>query len=146
LNKNKPQGDPSYFNFPIGDNEKTYPSVTNVHSERALHAFCGADEVLAHEQKFMSSTNAAVGFKVIFKKHQERCEKENYVNELKEPTEFFDWIARGRKAKCYLCQDDLSSLYIAGPQSKMMDRRNSTAGTGNYAQEGLHTRQHRVHL
>ena len=131
LNKNKPQGDPSYFNFPIGDNEKTYPSVTNVHSERALHEFCETDEVLAHDQKFMSSTNAAVGFKVIFKKHQERCKKENYVNELKEPKEFLEWIARGRKAKCYLCQDDLSSLYIAGPGSKMMDRRNSSADNGN---------------
>jgi hypothetical protein len=75
------------------------------------------------------------GFKAIFKKHLERCKIENYVNELKEPKEFLEWLARGRKAKCYLCQDDLSSLYIAGPGSKMMDRRNSSADTGNHKKD-----------
>jgi hypothetical protein len=75
------------------------------------------------------------GFKAIFKKHLERCKIENYVNELKEPKEFLKWLARGRKAKCYLCQDDLSSLYIAGPGSKMMDRRNSSADTGNHKKD-----------
>jgi hypothetical protein len=139
LNKNKPQGDPSSFNFPIGDNEKTYPSVTNVHSERALNEFCETDEVLAYEQEFMS-IRASHGFKVIFKRHQERCKIED--RKLRQRTEGAQGILRmdtsrpeSRKAKCYLCQDDLSSLWINGPLSKMMDRRNSSADTGNYKKD-----------
>jgi hypothetical protein len=101
-----------------------------VHFERALHEFSETDEVLAYEQKFMVS-KGRWGFKAMFKMHQDSCKKEKYVNELKEPKEFFEWIACGRKAKCYLCQDDLSSLHAAGPRSKMMDRRNSSADNGN---------------
>ena len=105
-----------------------------MHFERALHEFSETDEVLAYEQKFMVS-KGRWGFKAMFKMHQDSCKKEKYVNELKEPKEFFEWIACGRKAKCYLCQADLSSLHAAGPRSKMMDRRNSSADNGNFKKD-----------
>jgi hypothetical protein len=101
LKKTKPQGDPGCFNFPIGDNERTYPSATNEHFERALHEFSQTDEVLAYEQKFMTSTSRSSGrFTQVFKAHHNRCKEEKYVDELKEPKKFFEWIASARKAKC----------------------------------------------
>jgi hypothetical protein len=137
LKKKKPQGDPGYFNFPIGDNEKTYPSATsNVHFERALHEFSETDEVLAYdvlraevhgvqrEGGIQSCVQNAPGL-LQERKLRQRTEG------LKEPKEFFEWIACGRKAKCYLCQDDLSSLHAAEPRSKMMERRSSSADNGN---------------
>ena len=123
--KRKPQGDPGLFNFPIGDNERTYPSVTNERFVRELREFSQTDEVVAYEQKFSCK------FVRIFKNHQRRCKEDKYVNDLKEPKKFFEWIDSARKAKCYLCQADLSSLHAAGPTSKMCDRRNSSADNGN---------------
>jgi hypothetical protein len=71
------------------------------------------------------------GFKTMFKRHIDRCKHKKLVNDLKEPKDFLEWVLSGRKAKCYLCQADLSSTSAAGPQSKMMDRRNSKATNGN---------------
>jgi hypothetical protein len=87
------------------------------------------DDVKEYEQKFMPT--APGGFKTMFKRHIDRCKHKKLVNDLKEPKDFLEWILSGRKAKCYLCQADLSSTSAAGPQSKMVDRRNSKATNGN---------------
>jgi hypothetical protein len=72
---------------------------------------------------------------------------EKYVNELKEPKEFFEWLvctAGKPSAICAKNQEDLSSLGAAGPRSKMMDRRNSTADTGNGKKD--YTRDNIAHI
>jgi hypothetical protein len=143
LKKKKPQGLPGCFNFPIGDNERTCPSVTNEHFERELQEFSQTDEVLAYEQKFMTSRTLA-RFTQIFKAHQKRCKEGKYVGDLNEPKKFFEWIDSARKAKCYLCQADLPSLHAAGPRSKMCDRRNSSADNGNSKKD--HTRDNIAYI
>jgi hypothetical protein len=128
LLKRKPTSDLTLYNFPIGDNEKVYPSVTNFAADDALHELCLTDDVKAYERKFMRGN---CQFKSLFQRHMYRCNKEKYVNDMKEPKDFFEWVESGRKARCYLCQADLSSLSAAGLASKMMDRRNSKAANGN---------------
>jgi hypothetical protein len=143
MTKRNLASDLTLYNFPIGDNEKVCPSVANFAADDALHQLCLTDDVKAYERKFMLSN---CPFKLLFQKHMIRCKQDKYVNDLKEPKDFFEWVESGRKASQVLSVPSRSvvSISAAGPASKMVDRKNTKAANGNGKKD--YTRDNIAHI
>jgi hypothetical protein len=116
---------PKAVNFPLEVGEWEHPEVTlHATNSRLGIWFCQAP-IRAYEDEHMTHSGE---FFLIYTVHRRRCIKKSFEDDYVHPAVFFAHCVRARNSRCRWCLKQLRELRNCGPQSKMLDRRDSSGG------------------